>query len=66
MLLPHDHQSAPLTVSILAPVLQTTCGSPNSPPAAPHTSADSDLLDESIHLTSAFQLARSRHVIGTR
>ena len=65
LLLLHDHNSAPLTVASLAPVqldqLQlvylSACRTAFTPAV--------ELLDEAIHLTSAFQLAGSRHVIGT-
>jgi tetratricopeptide (TPR) repeat protein len=65
LLLLHDHNNAPLTVASLAPVqldqLQlvylSACRTAFTPAL--------DLLDEAIHLTSAFQLAGSRHVIGT-
>lgn len=64
-LLLHDHDTAPLTVSSLAPIrhdqLQlvylSACRTAFTPAA--------ELLDEAIHLTSAFQLAGSPHVIGT-
>jgi hypothetical protein len=65
MLLLHDHQSAPLTVSSLAPVLHDRLRLVYLSACRTAYTADSDLLDESIHLTSAFQLAGSRHVIGT-
>ena len=65
LLLLHDHRTAPLTVASLAPVqhdrLQlvylSACRTAVTPAAK--------LLDEAIHLTSAFQLAGSKHVIGT-
>ncbi|MFI5828573.1 CHAT domain-containing protein [Streptomyces sp. NPDC051578] len=61
----HDHLTAPLTVSALAQVdldraqlaYLSACNTAN--PTA------SDLLDEAIHLTSAFQLAGFPHVVGT-
>ena len=65
MLLLHDHATSPLTVASLAPIqhdhLQlvylSACSTTVSPAA--------EFLDEAIHLTSAFQLAGARHVIGT-
>ncbi|MEU6233936.1 CHAT domain-containing protein [Kitasatospora sp. NPDC047058] len=65
LLLLHDHAEAPLTVGRLASVALdearlaylSACRT-----AAIDTSA---LLDEAIHLTSAFQLAGFPHVIGT-
>jgi hypothetical protein len=65
MLLLHDHQSAPLTVSSLTSVLHDNLRLSYLSACRTAYTADSDLLDESIHLTSAFQLAGSRHVIGT-
>ncbi|MFC7304565.1 CHAT domain-containing protein [Streptomyces monticola] len=64
-LLLHDHATTPLTVSALAKAdlegaqlaYLSACGT-----AAP---GSTDLLDEAIHLTSAFQLAGFPHVIGT-
>lgn len=65
MLLLDDYRTAPLTVASLAPIrhddlrlvylsaCRTAIGSAN------------ELLEESIHLAAAFQLAGSRHVIGT-
>ena len=64
-LLLHDHDTAPLTVASLAPVrhdqLQLVYLSACRTAFAPAEK----LLDEAIHLTSAFQLAGSPHVIGT-
>uniref|UniRef100_UPI0032EBDB13 CHAT domain-containing tetratricopeptide repeat protein n=1 Tax=Streptomyces sp. HSW2009 TaxID=3142890 RepID=UPI0032EBDB13 len=64
-LLLHDHESDPFTVASLAPVhldhaqlaFLSAC----------HTAAidAADLVDEAIHLTSAFQLAGFPHVVGT-
>jgi len=64
-LLLHDHATDPLTVASLAPVrldqaqlaYLSACRT-----AALHTT---ELIDEAIHLTSAFQLAGFPHVIGT-
>ena len=64
-LLLHDHQRNPLTVAALAPLdldhaqlaYLSACGTARV--------SDPRLLDESIHLASAFQLAGFPHVIGT-
>jgi CHAT domain-containing protein len=64
-LLLHDHQSAPLTVAALAPVrldhAQLACLSACETTLTAHT----QLLDEAIHLASAFQLAGYPHLIRT-
>ena len=65
LLLLNDYDTAPFTVASLAPIrhdhLQlvylSACRTAFTPAV--------DLLDEAIHLTSAFQLAGARHVIGT-
>lgn len=66
-LLLKDWQDGPLTVASL---LETNLGS--NPPFLAYLSAcgtgqilDNKSIDESIHLTNAFQLAGFRHVIGT-
>ncbi len=64
-LLLHDHATAPLTVSALSRVnldhaqlaYLSACNTTNP--------GRGDLLDEAIHLASAFQLAGFRHVVGT-
>jgi tetratricopeptide (TPR) repeat protein len=64
-LLLHDHATTPLTVSALA---QTDLAHAQLAYLSACSTADpgsSDLLDEAIHLTSAFQLAGFPHVIGT-
>ncbi|MFJ8536873.1 CHAT domain-containing protein [Streptomyces sp. NPDC093591] len=64
-LLLHDHATTPLTVSALAQVnldhaqLAYLSACSTADPGNPK------LLDESIHLTSAFQLAGFPHVVGT-
>ncbi|BDM69244.1 CHAT domain-containing protein [Streptomyces nigrescens] len=64
-LLLHDHATTPLTVSALARVdldharLAYLSACSSAAPGGPR------LLDEAIHLTSAFQLAGFPHVIGT-
>ncbi|MET9735585.1 CHAT domain-containing tetratricopeptide repeat protein [Streptomyces sp. NPDC006458] len=64
-LLLHDHLSDPLTVDGLAPLVLDQARLAYL--SACHTAAADkvELLDESIHLTSAFQLAGFPHVIGT-
>lgn len=63
LLLLHDHDIDPLTVASLASVqhddLQLVYLS------ACRTAITTTLLNEAIHLTTAFQLSGSRHVIGT-
>jgi hypothetical protein len=65
LLLLHDHDRNPLTVASLAPVnlahAQLAYLSACDTAYAPATT----LLDEAIHLTTAFQLAGFPHVIGT-
>jgi CHAT domain-containing protein len=64
-LLLHDHDRDPLTVAALAPLALdhaklaylSACGTAQA--------TDFSLLDETIHLTSAFHLAGFSHVIGT-
>ena len=64
-LLLHDHRRDPLTVAALAPLALdhaqlaylSACGTARM--------TDTRLLDEAIHLASAFQLAGFPHVIGT-
>lgn len=61
----HDHESSPLTVGHLAPLrLQHACLAYLSACQTSLSMPDS-LGDESIHLTSAFQLVGYPHVIGT-
>ncbi|GAB7186769.1 hypothetical protein ATKI12_6600 [Kitasatospora sp. Ki12] len=64
-LLLHDHESAPLTVAALAAVrldhAQLAYLSACETAVTTHT----QLLDEAIHMASAFQLAGYPHVIGT-
>ncbi|MER7181270.1 CHAT domain-containing protein [Streptomyces hyaluromycini] len=61
----HDYESAPLTVAGLAAV--DLDQAQLAYPSACHTavSATPALFDETIHLTSAFQLAGFPHVVGT-
>lgn len=65
LLLLHDHDSAPLTVASLAPV---DLGQAELAYLSACDTALADtggLIDEAIHLTTAFQLAGFPHVIGT-
>jgi CHAT domain len=63
-LLLHDHKERPLTFSDI-PRLQM-CGADLAYLSACSTSDTSPrLVDEAVHITSAFQLAGYRHVIGT-
>ncbi|MFI6744479.1 CHAT domain-containing protein [Nonomuraea sp. NPDC050451] len=64
-LLLHDHQDAPLSVATLAQVTLhhaslaylSACGTAAAPPT--------ELMDEAVHLASAFQLAGFSQVVGT-
>jgi tetratricopeptide (TPR) repeat protein len=64
-LLLHDHRTAPLTVASLAAVQHDQLQLVYLSACRTAFNATADLLDEAIHLTSAFQLAGSRNVIGT-
>ncbi|MGC4773304.1 CHAT domain-containing protein [Micromonospora sp. DT44] len=62
-LLLHDHQDSPLTVADVSRLdldaefaFLSACATAQAPPT---------LVDESLHITGAFQLAGFRHVIGT-
>ena len=61
----HDHEAAPLTVRSLEPVQHDRLRLVFLSACRTAYTADTDLLDEAIHLTSAFLLAGARHVIGT-
>jgi hypothetical protein len=61
----HDHDTAPLTVRSLGPVQHDRLRLVFLSACRTAYTADTDLLDEAIHLTSAFLLAGARHVIGT-
>ncbi|WP_256339431.1 MULTISPECIES: CHAT domain-containing protein [unclassified Streptomyces] len=65
MLLLHDWQDAPLTVASLAPVNLDHARLAYLSACSTTLARNQDLLDESIHLTAAFQLAGFAHVIGT-
>ncbi|ROQ94229.1 tetratricopeptide repeat protein [Streptomyces sp. 2132.2] len=64
-LLLHDHAVAPLTVGSLAPVALDHARLAYLSACRTAAIDTADLLDEAIHLTSAFQLAGFPHVIGT-
>ncbi|MFB6842116.1 CHAT domain-containing protein [Streptomyces sp. NPDC056361] len=64
-LLLHDHDSAPLTVASLAPVLLDHAELAYLSACRTAAIDTADLVDEAIHLTSAFQLAGFPHVVGT-
>jgi CHAT domain-containing protein len=64
-LLLHDHDSAPFTVAALAPLRLDHAQLAYLSACETALSASDRLIDEAIHLTSAFQLAGYRHVIGT-
>ncbi|MEV6732580.1 CHAT domain-containing tetratricopeptide repeat protein [Streptomyces sp. NPDC051364] len=64
-LLLHDHEDDPLTVKSLAPVALDHVRLAYLSACRTAAVDTVDLLDEAIHLTSAFQLAGFPHVIGT-
>ncbi|GGT65354.1 CHAT domain-containing protein [Actinomadura citrea] len=64
-LLLHDWKSAPLTVAALAPVDHDRARLAYLSACSTAVTRDTQLLDESIHLASAFQLAGFPHVIAT-
>ena len=61
----HDHQDSPFTVATLLPARLRHAQLAFLSACQTARSEDLDLLDEAIHLTSAFQLAGFPHVIGT-
>ncbi|MEV2223855.1 CHAT domain-containing protein [Nocardia vinacea] len=64
-LLLHDHATTPLTVAALAPIQLDHVQLAYLSACDTASTADARLVDESIHLASAFQLAGYPHVIGT-
>ena len=64
-LLLHDHRRDPLTVAALAPLALNQAELAYLSACSTARMSDMRLLDEAIHLTSAFQLAGFPHVIGT-
>ncbi|MFE1440138.1 CHAT domain-containing protein [Streptomyces sp. NPDC058739] len=65
LLLLHDWQHDPLTVASLSPVSLDAARLAYLSACSTTLSLNPRLLDESIHLTAAFQLAGFPHVIGT-
>jgi tetratricopeptide (TPR) repeat protein len=65
MLFLPDHEAAPLNVASLSAVSHDRLRLVYLSACSTAQVSDARLLDEAIHLTSAFQLAGSRHVIGT-
>ncbi|GHI02866.1 hypothetical protein Scel_11870 [Streptomyces cellostaticus] len=65
LLLLHDHDTDPLTVASLAPVQLGQAQLAYLSACRTAAIDAAELLDEAIHLTSAFQLAGFLHVIGT-
>jgi hypothetical protein len=65
MLLLHDHDTDPLTVASLAPVRLVHAELAFLSACRTAAIEAADLVDEAIHLASAFQLAGFPHVIGT-
>ncbi|WP_447035812.1 tetratricopeptide repeat protein [Streptomyces sp. DSM 118878] len=65
LLLLHDWQQDPLTVASLAPVNLDHARLAYLSACSTTLTRSQQLLDESIHLTAAFQLAGFPHVIGT-
>jgi CHAT domain-containing protein len=59
------HQAAPLTVASLAPVRLDAARLAYLSACSTALNEATELADESIHLTSAFQLAGFPHVVGT-
>jgi hypothetical protein len=64
-LLLHDHQIAPLTVASLASLHLGNAELAYLSACSTALSEATQLIDESIHLTAAFQMAGFPHVIGT-
>ncbi|MFJ3679956.1 CHAT domain-containing protein [Streptomyces diastaticus] len=65
LLLLHDHASDPFTVAGLAPVRLDHAQLAYLSACRTAAVSNPELLEESIHLTSAFQLAGFPHVVGT-
>lgn len=61
----HDHEAAPLTVRSLEPIQHDRLRLVFLSACRTAYTADTDLLDEAIHLTSAFLIVGARHIIGT-
>ncbi|SOE32592.1 Tetratricopeptide repeat-containing protein [Streptomyces sp. OK228] len=65
LLLLHDHESDPLTVASLFKIRMDTAQLAYLSACRTAFMESVELIDEAIHLTSAFQLAGFPHVIGT-
>jgi len=65
LLLLHDHNTAPLTVASLAPVDLGQAQLAYLSACETALTSTAELLDEAIHLTTAFQLAGFQRVVGT-
>lgn len=65
LLLLHDHETDPLTVASLAPIRLDHARLAYLSACRTASNASTDLIDEAIHLTTAFQLAGYPHVVGT-
>jgi hypothetical protein len=65
LLLLDDYETSPLTVAALAPVDHERLELTYLSACSTAFTAATELADEAIHLTSAFLLAGSRHVVGT-
>ena len=64
-LLLHDHRTDPLTVAALGPLALDHARLVYLSACSTARATDTRLLDEAIHLATAFQLAGFPHVIGT-
>ena len=65
LLLLHDYDRHPLTVTSLAPIDLSQAELAYLSACDTALTSTADLIDEAIHLTTAFQLAGFPHVIGT-
>ncbi|MGH3928437.1 MAG: CHAT domain-containing protein [Pseudonocardiaceae bacterium] len=65
LLLLHDHDTDPLTVASLAPIRLDHARLAYLSACRTAVNAATELIDEAIHLTTAFQLAGYPHVVGT-
>ncbi|SOE47231.1 CHAT domain-containing protein [Streptomyces sp. OV198] len=65
LLVLHDHESDPFTVGDLAPVRLDRAELAYLSACETAAIDTTELIDEAIHLTSAFQLAGFSHVVGT-
>jgi hypothetical protein len=65
LLLLHDHDTDPLTVASLAPIRLDQARLAYLSACRTAFNPSTNLIDEAIHLTTAFQLAGYPHVVGT-